>query len=234
MMMLLDVKELVGGYRKKVALRRVSLNVAEAEIVGVIGHNGAGKTTLLKSIFGLLPPWGGHVVYEGKDITGQRTEINVREGLSYMPQGQGLFPDLSVIDNLELGEYALGKKVTSVSKFQVFELFPILRNRRNQKAGTLSGGEQRMLSLGLALMQSPRLLLLDEPSIGLAPIIVKNVMQTIKAVNVRFKTGIIMVEQNIDATSKIVDRIYIIKVGQIVFSGSSDIAMDKTKLWELF
>jgi len=232
--MLLEVKELVVGYRKKKALRRVSLDVGEGEIVGVIGHNGAGKTTLLKSLFGLLPPWRGKVIYEGKDITGRKTELNVRDGLSYMPQGQGLFPDLSVIDNLELGDYALGKKISSVSMDQVFELFPVLKSRRTQKAGTLSGGEQRMLSLGLALMQSPKLLLLDEPSIGLAPIIVQNVMETVKTVHNRLKTSIIMVEQNIDAASSIVNRIFIIKVGKIVFSGSSDIAFDKRKLWELF
>ena len=232
--MLLEVKELVVGYRKKKALRGVSLDAGEGEIIGVIGHNGAGKTTLLKSLFGLLPPWGGKITYEGKDITGRKTELNVRDGLSYMPQGQGLFPDLSVIDNLELGDYALGKKISSVSMDQVFELFPVLKSRSAQKAGTLSGGEQRMLSLGIALMQSPKLLLLDEPSIGLAPIIVQNVMETIKNIHSRLKTSIIMVEQNIDATSSIVNRIFIIKVGKIVFSGSSDIAFDKRKLWELF
>ena len=232
--MLLEVKELVVGYRKKKALRGVSLDAGEGEIIGVIGHNGAGKTTLLKSLFGLLPPWGGKITYEGKDITGRKTELNVRDGLSYMPQGQGLFPDLSVIDNLELGDYALGEKISSVSMDQVFELFPVLKSRSAQKAGTLSGGEQRMLSLGIALMQSPKLLLLDEPSIGLAPIIVQNVMETIKNIHSRLKTNIIMVEQNIDATSSIVNRIFIIKVGKIVFSGSSDIAFDKRKLWELF
>lgn len=232
--MLLEVKELVVGYKKKRVLRQISLDVGEGEIVGVIGHNGAGKTTLLKSLFGLLPPWSGKVVYSGRDITGRGTELNVRDGLSYMPQGQGLFPDLSVIENLQLGDYALGKKKSNVSMDQVFQLFPILKSRTRQKAGTLSGGEQRMLSLGLILMQSPRLLLLDEPSIGLAPVIVQNVMETIREVNSRLKTGIMMVEQNIDATSSIVNRISIIKVGQIVFSGSSDIARDKRKLWELF
>jgi branched-chain amino acid transport system ATP-binding protein len=232
--MLLEVEGLVVGYRKKKALRRVSLDVEEGEIVGVIGHNGAGKTTLLKCLFGLLPPWEGKIIYGGKDIAGRRTELNVRDGLSYMPQGQGLFPDLSVMDNLQLGDYALGKKTSIVSMDQVFELFPILKSRDTQKAGTLSGGEQRMLSLGLALMQSPKLLLLDEPSIGLAPLIVQNVMETIRAINSRLKTGIMMVEQNIDASSSIVNRMFIIKVGQIVFSGSADIAQDKQKLWELF
>lgn len=232
--MLLHVKELVVGYGKKVALRGVSLDAGEGEIVGVIGHNGAGKTTLLKSIFGLLPPWEGKIIYKGRDIAGFSTEVNVREGLSYMPQGQGLFPDMSVIDNLDLGDYALGKTASSVSIDQVMDLFPILRGRRHQKAGTLSGGEQRMLSLGIALMQSPKLLLLDEPSIGLAPIIVQTVVETIKEVNHRLRTGIVIVEQNIDATSRIVDRIFIIKVGEIVFSGSSEIAKDKQQLWRLF
>lgn len=232
--MLLEVKELVVGYKKKRALRQISLDVGEGEIVGVIGHNGAGKTTLLKSLFGLLPPWSGKVVYGGTDITGRGTEQNVRDGLSYMPQGQGLFPDLSVIENLQLGDYALGKKKSNVSMEQVFELFPILKSRAGQKAGTLSGGEQRMLSLGLILMQSPRLLLLDEPSIGLAPVIVKNVMETIREINSRLKTSIMAVEQNIDAASSIVNRIFIIKVGRVVFSGGTEIAHDKKRLWELF
>ena len=232
--MLLEVKELVVGYKKKRTLREISLDVGEGEIVGVIGHNGAGKTTLLKSLFGLLPPWSGKVVYGGNDITGRGTEQNVRDGLSYMPQGQGLFPDLSVIENLQLGDYALGKKKSNVSMEQVFELFPILKSRAGQKAGTLSGGEQRMLSLGLILMQSPRMLLLDEPSIGLAPVIVKNVMETIREINSRLKTSIMAVEQNIDATSSIVNRIFIIKVGRVVFSGGTEIARDKKRLWELF
>jgi len=232
--MLLEVKELVVGYKKKRTLREISLDVGEGEIVGVIGHNGAGKTTLLKSLFGLLPPWSGKVVYGGNDITGRGTEQNVRDGLSYMPQGQGLFPDLSVIENLQLGDYALGKKKSNVSMEQVFELFPILKSRAGQKAGTLSGGKQRMLSLGLILMQSPRMLLLDEPSIGLAPVIVKNVMETIREINSRLKTSIMAVEQNIDATSSIVNRIFIIKVGRVVFSGGTEIAHDKKRLWELF
>jgi branched-chain amino acid transport system ATP-binding protein len=233
-MMLLEVKNLVVGYRKKTVLRGVSLDVGDGEIVGVIGHNGAGKTTLLKTLFGLLLPWGGAIVYQGKDITKRSTALNVKDGISFMPQGQGLFPDLMVMDNLQLGEFALGKKTSSVSMEQVFELFPILKSRRTQKAGTLSGGEQRMLSLGLALMQSPKLLLLDEPSIGLAPVVVQNVMETVGVINSRLNAGIVMVEQNIDATARIVNRIFIIKVGEIVFSGSSDISGDKRKLWELF
>lgn len=233
--MLLEAKELVVGYRKKKALRGVSLDVEEGEIVGIIGHNGAGKTTLLKSLFGLLPIWGGKIIYDGQDITGRKTELNVRDGLTYMPQGQGLFPDLNVMDNLKLGDYALGKKTSSVPLEQIFEYFPVLEKRSAQKAGTLSGGEQRMLSLSLALIQSPKLLLLDEPSIGLAPLIVQNVMETVKSIHQRLKTSIIIVEQNIDAASSLVNRIFIIKVGKIVFSGSSsDIAADKRKLWELF
>jgi branched-chain amino acid transport system ATP-binding protein len=232
--MLLEVKELVSGYLKKRVLRGVSLDVAEQEIVGVIGHNGAGKTTLLKSIFGLLHPWGGEVIYGGENITGRSTALNVRDGLSYMPQGQGLFPDLSVIDNFALGDYGLGKTDSIVSLDQVLELFPILKDRCEQKAGTLSGGEQRMLSLGITLMQSPKLLFLDEPSLGLGPLIVQHVMETIKEINSRFGTAIMIVEQNIDAARRLVNRFFIIKIGQIVFSGSSEIAQDKRRLWELF
>ncbi len=232
--MLLEVAELVVGYHKKKALRGISLDVRAGEIVGVIGHNGAGKTTLLRCLFGLLPPWNGRIFFENRDITGRSTEFNVKEGLSYMPQGQGLFPDLSVHDNLDLGDYGLGKKSSSVSMDQIFELFPILKHRLSQKAGTLSGGEQRMLSLGLALTQSPKLLLLDEPSIGLAPIIVQNVMETVQEINNRLHTGIMIVEQNIEAVSNIVNRFFVIKIGRVVFSGGAEIARDKKRLWELF
>lgn len=226
-----NVSRSFGGIH---AVSDCTLSLKRGAITGLIGPNGAGKTTLLKSIFGLLRPWEGRIVYQGRDIAGRRTEVNVREGVSYMPQGQGLFPDLSVMDNLDLGDYALGKTASGVSMDQVMDLFPILGSRRHQKAGTLSGGEQRMLSLGIALKQSPKLLLLDEPSIGLAPIIVQNVMETIRQVNYRLKTGIVIVEQNIEATSRIVDRIFIIKVGKIVFSGGADIASDKQRLWDLF
>ena len=232
--MLLKVEKLVVGYRKKKALRGISLDVDAGEIVGIIGHNGAGKTTLLKSLFGLLPPWNGQIIFEGKNINGRSTELNVKDGLSYMPQGQGLFPDMSVRDNLDLGDYGLGKKASKISVEEVFELFPILKTRSKQKAGTMSGGQQRMLSLGITLMQNPKLLLLDEPSIGLAPIIVQNVMDTVKEINSRLGTSIMIVEQNIEAVSNIVDRFFIIKIGAIVFSGGTDIIHDKKKLWELF
>lgn len=233
--MLLQVQDLVSGYRKKTALREVSMDVQQKEIVGIIGHNGAGKTTLLKNIFGLMRPWRGKIIYDSKDITGRPAAANVRDGLSYMPQGQGLFPDLSVRDNLELGGFALGMKRQKASHIeQVLELFPVLRDRQKQKAGTLSGGEQRMLSLGITLMQEPKLLLLDEPSIGLAPMIVKHVMETIGEINTRLHAAIVIVEQNIKAASSCAERFFVLKVGSVVFSGPADIAQDKRRLWDLF
>jgi branched-chain amino acid transport system ATP-binding protein len=233
--MLLEVKELVCGYRKKTALRRVSMDVDEKEVVGLIGHNGAGKTTLLKSIFGILHPWNGRVLYSGSEITGRPPSSNVRDGISFMPQGQGLFPDLSVRDNLELGGFALAREKETLPLMErVFELFPILRDRQRQKAGTLSGGEQRMLSLGITLMQEPRLLLLDEPSLGLAPLIVQHVMETIGRINTQLQTAILIVEQNIEVAARLASRFFVIKVGRVVFSGSSEIAADKRRLWDLF
>ena len=232
--MILEVKELVGGYQSKRVLQGISFSMEDGEVVGTIGHNGAGKTTLLKSLFGLLPPWEGSVFFRGREIAGRRPDANVKEGITYMPQGQGLFPDLNVAENLEISSIGLDGVTLRKRSRHVFELFPILDERKKQRAGTLSGGEQRMLSLGLTLMHEPALMFLDEPSLGLAPRIVQLVMENIAEINRRFKNSILLVEQNFEQVKRVAGKVIVIQLGKIVFSGVLDPAMDKRELWKYF
>jgi branched-chain amino acid transport system ATP-binding protein len=232
--MILQVKNLVGGYHNKRVLQGITFDIEEGEVVGTIGHNGAGKTTLLKSLFGLLPPWEGQVLFRGREITGRKPDSNVKQGIVYMPQGQGLFPDLTVMENLEISSFDLEKQTMRKRSNQVFELFPILDERKRQRAGTLSGGEQRMLSVGLTLMHEPTLMFLDEPSLGLAPRIVNLVMGNIAEINRRFGNSIMLVEQNFEQVKRASKKIMVIKLGQIVFSGALDPSMDKRELWKYF
>ena len=179
--MILEAADLVAGYGTKQVLHGVSLRIGAGEIVALIGHNGAGKTTLLKTLFGLLPVRGGEVRYAGRPITGRRAALNVRDGLSFVPQGHGIFTDLTVGENLELGGYSVGAAEPE-RLAAIYDLFPILKERRDQRAGTLSGGQQQMLALGLALVLRPKLLLLDEPSLGLAPQVVDTVFQVLRQI----------------------------------------------------
>mgnify|MGYP001602892866 FL=1 len=188
----LEASDLVAGYGRKQVLHGVSLRVEAAEIVALIGHNGAGKTTLLKTLFGLLPALGGEVRYGGRSITGRRAALNVRDGLSFVPQGHGIFTDLTVRENLELGGYSVGAADPD-RLAAIYDLFPILKERQDQRAGTLSGGQQQMLALGLALVLRPKLLLLDEPSLGLAPVLVQRVLESVQEINRRFGTAVLLV-----------------------------------------
>jgi branched-chain amino acid transport system ATP-binding protein len=232
--MIFEVKNLASGYHNKRVLQGISFGLEDGEVVGAIGHNGAGKTTLLKTLFGLLPPWEGQVFFRKHEITGRKPESNVREGIAYMPQGQGLFPDLTVTENLEISNFSLDPETLKKRSSHVFELFPILDERKKQRAGTLSGGEQRMLGVGITLMHEPTLMFLDEPSLGLAPRIVQLVMENISKINERFKNSILLVEQNFEQVKRVAKKIMVIKLGQIVFSGVLDPSMDKRELWKYF
>ncbi len=232
--MLLDVREVVAGYGKKTVLHGISLEVGEEEIVAMIGHNGAGKTTLLRTIFGVLHPREGEIRYCGARIDGRRSALNVREGIAFVPQGHGVFPDLSVLENLELGAHTVQKAEVADRLEAVFGLFPILRERHRQGAGTLSGGQQQMLALGMALVLRPQLLLLDEPSLGLAPFLVQRVLEAVVEINHRFKTAILLVEQNVKQALQIARRVYVMKVGQVVYTGAPESLAQTQKLWQLF
>lgn len=232
---LLEASGIVAGYGKKEIVRGVDLAVAESEILLVLGHNGAGKTTLMRALFGLLPPRAGRVGFAGRDITGRSPADNVADGLAFIPQGRGIFPTLSVRDNLELGAFALRERQALGERLDtVFTLFPVLAERRGQIGGTLSGGQQQMLAIGMALMHAPRLVILDEPSIGLAPNLVDKVMQAVSEVNRRFGTTILMVEQNLRYSLPIAGRVVVLKTGRKIYDGPPEPLHDRVALMQLF
>jgi branched-chain amino acid transport system ATP-binding protein len=204
------------------AIKGVSLEINQGEIVTLIGANGAGKSTLLKTISGLLKPKNGEILFEDEHMGGKVPQLIVKRGISQVPEGRRVFANMSVEENLELGAYLRKDKKGIQEDFdKVFQLFPRLLERRKQQSGTLSGGEQQMLAMGRALMARPRLLLLDEPSMGLAPLLVKTIFKIIGEIN---KTGttILLVEQNANMALSIADRAYVIETGKIVASGTSD------------
>lgn len=213
----LELSDVAAGYDKKEVLHGVSMHIEDGEIVALLGPNGAGKTTILKTVFGLLHPSHGRILYRGRSIEGARPSENVRRGMALVPQGGRVFAPLSVAENLELGAYLLrGKGEFEQRLGDVYALFPRLRERRFQRAGLLSGGERQMLSISRALILRPTLLLLDEPSEGLSPLLVKEVISTLRDIRDKFRITILIVEQNVRAALSIAHRVYVMKLGQIV------------------
>ncbi|WP_409272631.1 ABC transporter ATP-binding protein [Neobacillus sp. SCS-31] len=203
------------------ALKDVSLEINEGEIVTLIGANGAGKSTLLKTISGLLKPKRGQINFKGENIAGKAAQTIVKHGISHVPEGRRVFANLTVEENLELGAYLRKDKAGIKADFEkVYDLFPRLLERKKQQAGTLSGGEQQMLAMGRALMARPRLLLLDEPSMGLAPLLVKTIFRIISEIN-ETGTTILLVEQNAHMALSIANRAYVIETGRVVLSGTA-------------
>lgn len=214
---LLMVCDLHSGYGQKRVLNGVSLHVNSGEIVVLLGPNGAGKSTAIKTIFGLLRAWQGTVTFNGTNIQNRRPVQNVQSGLAYVPQGSRVFADLTVEENLELGGFVLQDKRRVRERMErVFRFFPVLAERRWQLAGRLSGGERQMLALGRSLMSEPRLLLLDEPSLGLAPQVVREVLETIKRLSAESNTAILLVEQNVREAISIAHRVYVLQMGRVV------------------
>jgi branched-chain amino acid transport system ATP-binding protein len=216
---MLKVNEIDVFYGNIQALKGVSLEVNEGEIVTLIGANGAGKSTLLKTLSGLIKPKSGSIEYLGGSISGKPAQTIVKAGISHVPEGRRVFANMSVEENLELGAY-LRKNKNDIRKDidKVYSLFPRLHERRKQLSGTLSGGEQQMLAMGRAIMAKPKLLLLDEPSMGLAPLIVKTIFQIIEEIN-RDGTTILLVEQNANMALSVANRGYVIETGSVVVSG---------------
>lgn len=224
---MLKVERLVVTYGAVEALKGVSLAVSGPEIVAVLGANGAGKTTLLKAISGLVPVKTGAIVYDGQELHALPPHVIARLGVVHIPEGRRVFATLTVEENLNLGGYGCPKEEIARAKARVFELFPILKERRRQLAGTLSGGEQQMLAIGRGLMRSPKLMLLDEPSLGLAPILVDQVFANIREIN-KTSVPILLVEQNARKALEVADHAYILEVGSLVLSGSAkDLAEDE-------
>ena len=219
---MLTVKNLHTCYGNIHALKGIDLEVGEGEIVTLIGSNGAGKTTTLNSIIGLLQPQEGEVYFKDQDITGQSADNMARLGLVLVPEGRQVFPYMSVYENLEMGAYSRSDAAEKKWNFEkVYGLFPRLYERRSQEAGTLSGGEQQMLAIGRALMAEPQMILLDEPSLGLAPIIVDGIFSLIQTIN-RQGITILLVEQNANMALSIADRGYVMETGTIVLHESSE------------
>jgi branched-chain amino acid transport system ATP-binding protein len=219
---MLKVENINVFYGNIQALKGVSLEVKEGEIVTLIGANGAGKSTLLKTISGLLKPKQGDIFYEGQSIAGKAAQTIVKRGISHVPEGRRVFANMTVEENLELGAFLRKDKHEIQKDFEkVYHLFPRLYERRKQLAGTLSGGEQQMLAMGRALMARPRLLLLDEPSMGLAPLLVKTIFRIIEEIN-SFGTTILLVEQNANMALSVADRAYVIESGRVVLSGLAE------------
>ncbi len=218
---MLTLENVSVSYGAIEALTDISLHVKKGEVVTLIGANGAGKTTTLRTITGLLEPRSGRVVYEGEDISGVPTHTLVPKGIAMSPEGRGVFANLSVRENLDMGAYIFNdKKRIAEDMEKGFALFPRLKEREKQKAGTLSGGEQQMLAMARAMMSRPRLLLLDEPSLGLAPLLVHTIFEAID--NIRAEgTTILLVEQNANAALHHSDRAYVLETGRIVMEGSS-------------
>ena len=219
---MLEIKDLSVHYGVIQALKGISITVNEGEIVTLIGANGAGKTTTLRTISGLIKPSGGSIIYNGEDITKLPAPKRVAKGISQSPEGRRIFPAMSVLENLELGAFLRKDRAEILKDIEsVYVRFPILGDRRKQRAGTLSGGEQQMLAMGRALMSRPNILLLDEPSMGLAPLLVKEIFNIIKEIN-KAGTTVLLVEQNASMALSIADRAYVIETGTIGVSGTGE------------
>jgi branched-chain amino acid transport system ATP-binding protein len=227
---MLQVHNLTAGYGPLTVLNDISLSLPDGARLGIFGHNGAGKTTLLRCIVGAVRPSDGKVDLDGADTGTATVAENVRRGIAFVPQGHNVFPNLSVEQNLRIAGLLFDPAFVT----EIYVLFPVLAERRQQRAGSMSGGEQQMLALGMALMTRPKWLLLDEPSTGLAPVIVRNVMRRLGEINQRMGVGLIVVEQNVPATLKMVEQTMILRSGRIVFQGSAQELGGNADLWKWF
>ena len=233
--MLLAVESLVTGYGKKEIVRGVSLDVGTGEIVALIGHNGAGKSTLLKALFGLLAIWRGMVRLDGQVVRSLDPRALLRMGVAYVPQGNRVFADLTVRENLEIGGVTLRDKDRLRNGIdRTLSLFPALTPRLRQRAGTLSGGEKQMPALARGLVTEPRLLFLDEPSLGLAPPLVTDALSHIQQVNRDAQVSVLIVEQKVRQVLKIAHRVYVLRNGEVSFTGPSASLSDDTRLREVY
>lgn len=229
---LLDIKDLEVSYGAIAAIKGISLQVRRGEVVTILGANGAGKTTTLRTISGLLKPKAGNIIFDKNDISNTEAHDIVALGMSHSPEGRRVFGTLSVEENLLMGAYTL-KSHDKETLSWIFDILPRLQERRKQLAGTLSGGEQQMLAIGRAIMSKPKLLILDEPSLGLAPILVKGIFKAVKEIA---QTGVtvLLVEQNAKAALKLADRAYVLEVGKITHQGTADELLNSKTIQEAY
>ncbi len=232
---LLELRDVHTYYGQIHALKGVSLTVNEGEIVTLIGSNGAGKSTTLRTISGLLRPRRGDVRLQGQSMAAIPPHKIVQSGIGHVPEGRGVFPALTVLENLEMGAYLLSDHSEFENRISnVFTLFPRLRERMTQKGGTLSGGEQQMLAIGRALMQQPRIMLLDEPSMGLAPLLVEEIFHIVQRLNSEQNTTILLVEQNAQAALQVAHRAYVMETGQITISGDANELLKDSRIIDAY
>ncbi len=232
---MLEIRKLETGYGKKQVLFGLSLEARKGEIVALIGPNGAGKSTVMKAICGLIPVWKGEILFDGSIVNGSTPAQNVARGMTFAPQGNRVFSDLTVLENIEIGGFLLPRNELKDRMAQVFQMFPILRERARQDAGRLSGGEQQMLALARALVPNPKLLMLDEPSLGLSPNLVAAVFRRISEINTETGVTFLIVEQKVREVLEISNRVHSIKLGKVAFSGApEELKKDKDKLKKLF
>jgi branched-chain amino acid transport system ATP-binding protein len=230
---LLQIEDLGSSYGRVRALSGVSLEIRRGELVALVGSNGAGKTTLLRCLSGVQPIDGGKIRFDGRDIDRLRASERVALGIAQVPEGRLVFPQLTVEDNLQLGGYGRDRTFLSAGIARAYAMFPILGERRRQLAGSLSGGQQQMLALGRALMSAPKLLLLDEPSMGLAPVVVEQIFDIIEELRAS-GTTILLVEQNANAALALADRGYVIETGRIVLAGDGSDLLEDRRVQEAY
>lgn len=232
---LLEVHGLDVAYGKRQVIFDLSIRVYPGEVVALLGHNGAGKTTLVKAIFGLLHARDGSVHFAGEDLARRSASENVRAGLSFTPAEAAVFRDLTVDDNLALGAFSVSDRNLKQKRAEkVYGLFPILGEKRRQAAGTMSGGQQRMLSIGMALMSGPRLMLLDEPSLGLAPALSQQMLEEVKRLAATEGMAVLLIEQNVRAALRVSQRVYFMRTGRILLEEPAEVALARGKWWDLF
>jgi branched-chain amino acid transport system ATP-binding protein len=229
------VENLQGGYGRKQVVYDVDFRVDAGEILGVLGHNGSGKSTTIRTILGINKPFGGRITFAGKDVTNSNSRQNVKAGMAMIPSERFVFADMTVTDNLLLGGANDPDEDRRAKRFElVRELFPILVDRANQAAGTMSGGQQRMVSLGMALMASPKLLMLDEPSLGLAPAVVQQIFGTVRRLADEEGLAVLLLEQNVGQALKIADRCSVMRSGRVILEESAAEMRARDSYWELF
>ncbi|MBQ7821498.1 MAG: ABC transporter ATP-binding protein [Clostridia bacterium] len=229
---MLKIENLSVSYGGIKALRNVSLEVTEGEIVTLIGANGAGKSTTLRSIVGLVKAHEGHIEFNGKNILGLQTNKIIEEGITLVPEGRRVFPDLTVLENIKIGAYLRSDDLTDDINW-VYDIFPRLKERSWQLAGTLSGGEQQMLAVARALMSHPKLLMMDEPSLGLAPLVIRDIFNVIREINKQGVT-ILLIEQNANMALKIADTAYVLETGNITMSGTGSELLADERIKEAY
>jgi branched-chain amino acid transport system ATP-binding protein len=233
--MLLTVTGLEAGFGEKQVLYGISLTIAEKEIVSLIGHNGAGKSTTLKAIVGLVSPKRGQILFADEDLTLAPPSLKLAKGIYHLPQEYFLFNDLTVRENLEVSSFTMSEQSLFEPRLtRVFEMFPVLEMRKRQSAGTLSGGERRMLGIAMGLLREPRLLMLDEPSSGLSPVLFQKVAGIIQDINREMGTAVLLVEQNVKVAFKLSKRVFVMKAGRMILEESGEKLLQRGQWWELF